>query len=316
VKPPAFRDLPVAPGAPAESSWGVFGDDDELGTLNLLGPEGVVAAAGLVETGEVFRLDTPIGYADPPLFGRSPHDHRILDWRHRGFLAFDDELDRYNTSEGAQWDGLGHVGHPEHGFYNGVAADDIVGRRRLGIHLWAHRVVGRGALVDLFAYRGAVGRPIDPFDQVAYTVEDVEAAVAAQVGTVAPGSILMVRTGWMGAYRAASQASRTAMADADQLRSCGLEATSRMVEWLWDHRVAALATDCPAVEPFPWDGADPDALHHRTLALLGMPIGEQFDLEALAAHSAADGRYESMFVSAPLVLRGGVNSPPNAVAIK
>ena len=83
-----------------------------------------------------------------------------------------------------------------------------------------------------------------------------------------------------------------------------------------DHRLAAVGTDCPAVEPWPWDFSDEGALHYRTLCLLGLPIGEQFNLEELAADCAADNRYEFMLVSAPMNLEGGIASPPNAVAIK
>jgi hypothetical protein len=47
-----------------------------------------------------------------------------------------------------------------------------------------------------------------------------------------------------------------------------------------------------------------------------MPIGEMFQLDALADACAADGSYEFFFTSAPLNKRGGVASPPNALAIK
>jgi hypothetical protein len=50
--------------------------------------------------------------------------------------------------------------------------------------------------------------------------------------------------------------------------------------------------------------------------MFGMPIGELWDFEELAADCAADSRYEFMLVSAPLYIPGGVGSPPNAYAIK
>jgi len=37
-KIPTFDQLPVKKDAPAESSWGVFGDDDQFGCLNFLSP--------------------------------------------------------------------------------------------------------------------------------------------------------------------------------------------------------------------------------------------------------------------------------------
>lgn len=45
-------------------------------------------------------------------------------------------------------------------------------------------------------------------------------------------------------------------------------------------------------------------------------IGEQFNLEDLAADCTQDKVYECMLVSVPLYLVGGIASPPNAVAIK
>ena len=52
------------------------------------------------------------------------------------------------------------------------------------------------------------------------------------------------------------------------------------------------------------------------IGLWGMPIGEMFQLDELAAACATDGRYEFFLTSAPLNKRGGVASPPNALAIK
>ena len=106
------------------------------------------------------------------------------------------------------------------------------------------------------------------------------------------------------------------MAPMDKMRSAGIEATREMVAWMWNNRVAAIGTDCPAVEAFPSDFTDEGILHYRTLPLLGLPLGELFVLAPLAEDCAPDRRYEFMVVSAPLNVEGGIASPPNAVAIK
>lgn len=318
-KLPRFSELPVRKGAPPESNWGVFGDDDELGCLNFLTEGGVIEAAGLVRKGRVFRLDTPINYATPPLFNRNPARHTIVSFEQYGLLGHDDSLDDYNTQEGSQWDGLGHVGHIRHrAYYNGVTDDQIQDGTggKLGIHKWSNKVVGRGVLVDARRYTEAQGRPLDPLAKTAYTLRDLREALAAQKTELAPGSILLVRTGWMGAYLAASAEQKKAMAPLADLTACGIESSSELVGWLWDNRVAAIGTDCPAVEPWPWSFADEGALHYRTLSMMGLPLGEQFVLDDLAADCAEDGRYEFMLVSAPMHLQGGIASPPNAVAIK
>jgi len=318
-KVPRFADLPVKPDKPKESSWGVFGDDDELGCLNFLSAEGVVEAARLVRKGLVFRLDTKINYAKPPLFARAPAKHNIMSFERFGLLGFDDSLDSYNTQEGSQWDGLGHVGHIKHqAYYNGVKDSEIKegGGGKLSIHKWANKVVGRGVLIDAFKHRSEAGRPLNPLTDEKYTLKDLQEALKAQAGSLKPGSILLVRTGWMQAYEKSSQAEKTAMAPLEALTACGIDPSREMVGWLWDNRVAAIGTDCPAVEPWPWDFKDAGAIHYRTLSMLGLPLGEQFILDPLAADCAADQRYEFMMVSVPMNLEGGIASPPNAVAIK
>jgi kynurenine formamidase len=315
-KIPTFDQLPVKPGAPPESAWGVFGDDDQAGCINFLTPEGVVEAARLVQSGKVFRLDAKIGFADPPVFGRAQYRHEIIKLAP---YAHDDCLHNYNTQEGSQWDGLGHVGHERYqAFYNGVKVEEITGGpdSKLGIQHWADRFVGRGVLIDAWEYRKAQGRPIQPFEQDAITLDDLKGALAAQRTALKPGSILLLRTGWMEAYATLSPEQRRNMAPPDKLKSTGIEATREMVAWLWDNRVAAIGSDCPGVEVLPIDFTDDKAIHFRALPLLGLPLGEQFVLAPLAEDCARDGRYEFMVVSAPLNLEGGIASPPNAVAIK
>jgi len=316
-KIPKFSQLPVRPDAPPDSNWGVFGDDDEVGCVNFLTEDGIVEAAKLVRKGKVFRLDTPLNYANPPLFDREPVKHTKKSFESLGLLGFDDVLDQYNTQEGSQWDGLGHVGNLNaKAFYNGVTNDQIKQSAKLGIHNWADRFVGRGVLVDAFRFRADKGRPVNPLNDERYSLDDLKQALTAQSTELKPGSILLVRTGWMQAYLGASPAQKREMAPLNKLKACGIDDSREMVSWLWDSRIAAIGTDCPAVEPWPWDFRDNGALHYRTLSLLGLPLGEQFNLEKLAADCAGDKRYEFMLVSVPLHLVGGIASPPNAVAIK
>jgi kynurenine formamidase len=313
---PSFDDLPVRKDAPPESSWGVFGDNDALGCLNFLTPAGIVDAAQLVKTGKVFRLDAKIGFAKPPLFGRSSVVHGVTVL---GPMANDDSLDHFNTQEGSQWDGLGHVGHVKHGlFYNGVKVEEIrdEGNAKLGIHHWADKFVGRGVLIDAFGHRKRLGRAAEPLKRDVYTLDELKAALQAQGTELKPGSILLVRTGWMESYENLSADEKRALAPMDKLASMGIEATRAMVAWLWNNRVAAIGTDCPSVEAFPFDFTDENALHYRALPLLGLPLGELFILAPLAEDCAKDKRYEFLLVSAPLNLEGGIASPPNAVVIK
>jgi kynurenine formamidase len=311
---PKFAQLPVKPDAPPQSSWGVFGDDDQLGCLNFLTAQGVIAAAALVRRGSVFRLDAPIGFATPPPI-RQPVKHTIRNYFDVGFSALDDVLDNYNTQEGSQWDGYAHYGRKRDKlFYNGVKLDEIKSGPggKLSIHQWKNKIVGRGVLLDVFRYCMDQGRRLNPLTDEVYGIAELKAAAAQYGVELKPGTILLVRTGWMQAYLKTTAEERRR--DAPKRRSIGVERSAELMEWLWDNRIAAIGSDCPGVEPTPIEGKG--ILHHRALFLLGLPLGELFDLEELAEDCARDGVTEFMLVSAPLNLEGGIVSPPNAVAIK
>jgi kynurenine formamidase len=171
-------------------------------------------------------------------------------------------------------------------------------------------------LIDAVKYRAEQGRPIQPLTRDTVTLDDLKGALAAQQVTLTPGSVLLVRTGWMEAYEASSEAEKKAMAPMDKLKSAGVEASRAMVEFLWNNRVAAIGTDTPAAEPWPWNLTDPDALHHRALPLLGLPLGEQFVLKPLAEDCAQDGAWEFLLVAVPIHLDHGIATPANTVCIK
>lgn len=57
-------------------------------------------------------------------------------------------------------------------------------------------------------------------------------------------------------------------------------------------------------------------LHPILLAGWGTPIGELFDLEALARMCEKNERWSFFFTSAPLNYTGSVASPPNSLAIQ
>jgi kynurenine formamidase len=313
-KIPSFDQLPVKEDAPPESSWGVFGDDDQLGCLNFLTPQGVVDAARLVQAGKVFRLDAKIGFAKPPLFGRAAVSHQVVPLAP---FANDDLVNNFNTQEGSQWDGLAHIGHPGvERYYNGVQSDEIGPGGKLSIHQWAGRFVGRGTLIDAFGFCKAKGRDVQPFERDVFTLADLKGALEHQGTVLKPGAILLVRTGWMESYEQSTAEQRNALSTFAGVKCTGIEASRELAAWLWDHRVAAIATDSPAVEPMPSDFADMGILHYRALPLLGLPLGELFVLAPLAEDCARDRRYEFMMVSAPMTLEGGIATPPNAIAIK
>ncbi len=152
---PSYAQLPVREGAPAGSAWGVFGDQDEVGTINLLTPARVRAAKDSIKSGKVFSLNLPIDVPNPPLFTRQAHRHTIKNFGGAMEFVLDDYLDNFYPQASSQWDALCHVMHPELGAYNGVPKTEITGRggTRLGIDNLARRgIAGRGVLADIARY--------------------------------------------------------------------------------------------------------------------------------------------------------------------
>jgi hypothetical protein len=111
----------------------------------------------------------------------------------------------------------------------------------------------------------------------------------------------------------------------------GLAPGTATVRFLWDLHIAAIAADNPGLEIEPAgsnlspaelaESRQPDRHHERSahfslLPLLGIPIGELWDLSALAEACASDERWTCLLTSAPLNLASGVATPPNAIAIR
>jgi kynurenine formamidase len=314
---PAYDDLPIDPSAPAASSWGVFGPDDQVGTVNLLTADRVRSAAQLVRKGAVFSLNLDLEQPDPPLSGRRPMKHTIG----RDAVSTDDWYDDFFPQRSSQWDALCHVGHPEHGFYNGCRWEDITGRpgSRNGIENWARRgISGRFVLADIGRYFEREGKPLDHTEDVAVGADDLAAVLADQGVALQGGDILLLRFGFLTWYHGTDADGRAyAAGDVTKIGNPGLSPDESTARWLWDNHVAAVATDNAALEKLPIDTGSVDTfLHFRVIAMLGIAVGELFDLDALAADCAEDGVYEGMFAAAPLNKVGGSGSPANALAFK
>lgn len=320
MKLPSYDELPIKAGLPPRSSWGVWGEDDELGAINLLTADRVLRGLGLAKFGRVFPLNWDLEQPNPPFYGRQTMVHNI-DRPLPGHQILDDSIDQFFTQASSQWDALCHVGHPEHGFYNGRTDEDFSGQvgTRNGIEHYARRgIVGRGVLLDVARQFAAEGNPIDGGARVEFTPADLERTRIAQNLIFETGDILIIRTGWMEWYVDADESVKNDLANDSlaRLKTPGVIGGEEMAKYLWDGHFAAVAADNPAFEAWPHELKVDEYLHFRLLALLGIPMGEMWYLEDLARDCADDGVYEFLFTSAPLNLRGGVGSPPNALVIK
>ena len=318
-KLPSYDQLPVKEGAPRGSAWGLFGDDDQIGTVNLMTAQKAIEAARLVKKGALFPLNLPIDVPHEEIYARKPPIHHIEE--HAG-ISREDWLDSFYPQASSQWDGLRHIRHPRDGFYNGVKEEEVTLEpgSKLGIEHWAQRgMVARGVLLDLERFRRQSGQPIDCRSSEVIRKDILEACARAQGVEVRPGDVLILRFGWIKWYLEESSPEEREGLNTDYvgtgLTFPGIGPSEEMAEYLWDLHIAAVAADNPAVNHWP-PTPETGFLHFKLIPHFGMPMGELWYLEELAADCAQDRVYEFMLTSAPLNVPGGVGSPPNALAIK
>jgi kynurenine formamidase len=292
-------------------NWGRWGTDDQIGTLNLITPQRIAAAAGLVRRGTVFDLSLALDENGPQPGGNGRYNaqHKMTLRDHglpAGMAAFDDEV-QLALQGSTQWDALAHVGYDGY-LYNGVPYDAVTerGAERNSIDHVVDRVVGRGVLLDIGRLLGLDELP-GGFEITPDLLDKAEQAAGSQV---TGGDIVLVRTGWK---RLFERGERDAFMDRSFAPGLGLD-TCR---WLYERDVAAVATDTQAVEVKPpRDGEATHPVHMVLVRDMGMTMGELFDLEALAADCAGDGVHEFFFCAAPLKITGAVGSPITPLAIK
>ena len=271
---------------PDGSTWGDWGDDDELGRINLLTPEKVLQGVREVQAGISFCLSLPLDFPGgtalnqrryPPKLAPTEdldgnpatfynvHQRDIPKWgspRHVDVWA-DDNVTlslQYST----QWDSLAHAGAEfdadgdgveEAVFYNGYRSGvDLVGPQADaagdgGEHLCFAHHLG----LEHMAATGVQGRGVlvDLAHHLGHDFRGVtramlEEIMAADSVVVEPGDILLLHTGFATKVLEWNR-------DPDPVlinRMCTyLDARDdALLEWIADSQIAALVADNYAVE--------------------------------------------------------------------
>ncbi|KAM0689212.1 hypothetical protein Q7P36_011289 [Cladosporium allicinum] len=315
---PKFSDLPLDKNGPHHNAWGLYGANDQLGTLNRLTNEIVTSAAKEIKTGTRISLNWPLdAQGTQPFFGRQAFHQELYQKPPR---IVNDDVWTFNTQSSSQWDGLRHFGYQkEKVFYNGVTLDDIHGTNGKqcsnvnGIGAWSEQgIVGRGVLLDYHEWRLSQNRSHDAFATSSISLADLKAVAEAQGTEIRFGDILLVRSGYMHAYNNLDKEKINALREKMPPTFAGVEQSEEMLQFMWEN-LAACAGDHPSWEA--WPTQKDWSCHEVMLAGWGMPIGELFDLEALGKHCKETGRYEFFVVSEPVNVPAGVASPPNILAI-
>jgi kynurenine formamidase len=294
------------------NSWGRWGPDDQRGTLNLITPAAVRRAVALPVDGRAISLAIPLSEDGPQLGfvkGRT-NPTRTMVAVHDGLddspagVRFNDDAVQMGLQAATHWDSLAHVSYAGR-MWNGHATDvvDEHGARRLGIDN-VGPLLGRGILLDVARAAG-----VDRLDGgLALTPEHLEAAESMAGVTVGAGDLVLLRTGQMQLLRAGDKLGYAVSTAGPSLQT---------VRWFHERDVAAVATDNLSFEVFP---GEVDGLllpvHMLHIVEMGLVQGQNFDLEALSADCAADGRYEFLLVATPEPFVHACGSPVVPVAVK
>ncbi|MEV4433484.1 cyclase family protein [Streptomyces sp. NPDC049585] len=304
--PSEFHEL-----AKRVNNWGRWGEEDEIGTLNLITDAVVREAAATVTSGRRIPLALPLqqdGVQTGVIPGRVNPLHTMVAINAEifgpGTVATSDDVVTMGLQAATHWDGLAHVSHSGL-LYNGRPADSVTAHGRAafsGVEKAGH-IVSRGVLLDVARALG-----VDRLDGGhAVTPQDLEAAEELAGVRVRSGDIALVRTGQIQLYLGGDK-------QAYAYPSPGF--SIRAPEWFHARDVAAVANDTLTFEIFP-----PEIenlwmpVHALDLVEMGMPQGQNWNLEALSEACAEQRRYAFLLAAMPEPFVGGTGTPVAPVAV-
>ncbi len=274
----------------ARRNWGRWGDNDQVGAINLITAEKRRAAAGLVQSGRTVSLsrtfEPPQHFMTKSALGNG--GGYVMDYL--GFI--------YHGSTITHIDALCHIWDGD-GMWQGHDPDEDItteGAHFADITHWKEGIITKGVLIDVPRHRGAphvtVAEPV--------TADELDAIVRAENVTVEPGDALLVHSGWA-AYMAS---------DPDPSQGGpGLHASC--AEFIRDHDVALLGWDLMDARPQD-DLAWPV---HGVLFNFGVALLDNALLEPIADACAEENRWSFMFQALPLNVARGTGSPANPIAM-
>lgn len=262
------------------SNRGRWGDDDELGTLNLIDATARRRAAALVQEGTVVRLGRPL-----PMAGSTVATHPVV---HRMLAGpADAALDTLDiTTHDPQITHLDALGHTylrgtTYNHRRQAEVQTATGLTTLSVATMRDGIFTRGVLLDIAAARG-----VDHLAADAYvTAADLDAAERSAGVTVSAGDAVIVHVG------RAERLAAESLTDFPVPRA-GLHADA--MPWLRDRDVAVFLGDC--TERLPGEAA-PIALplHQIGAVSMGLCLIDGALTSQLVLACRAAGRYEFLF---------------------
>jgi kynurenine formamidase len=289
-------------------NWRRWAQRGERGALNHLTPDRVAAAARLASSGITVTLSRPLD-TQARIDNPQPADHHMTmltdvdvgsgDMRFtKDYIGVD-----YHNEGHSHIDAFCHVAFQGR-FYGGAPQESVTARgaQAGSIELLRDGLVGRGVLLDIPRLRDVPW--IEPGDHVRR--EDLEAAERVQGVAVGPGDILLVRTG---------HARRLAEREPWNTGAAKAGLHPDAARFVFERCVTALGSDGNNdTAPSAVEGVG-FPIHVLALTAMGVHLLDYLQFEDLAARCLEIGRWEFLFVAAPLRIARGTGSPLNPIAV-
>ena len=339
---------------PEGSTWGDWGEDDELGRINLITSEKVLQGVREVQAGISFSLSLPLDFPGgsalnqrryPPIT-RPTEDLKYQpdtffnviakDSIHRNYIdVWSDDMVTLWTQYSTQWDALVHQGAlfdadgdgvPEAVYYNGYRAGEHIigpgpdakgdgsGSVSFARHLGLEHMAAHG--VQGRAVLIDVAHHLDNTPEwTPVSMKTLREIMAADNVVVRPGDMVLLHTGFATQILAWDRNPDASKVQAMYPYLDGND--DEVLEWIAESQMSALIADNYAVEGWAAPSREPHTLiqvHHLCLFKLGIPLGELWYLHDLAKWLRENNRSSFLLTAPPLRLPGVAGSPLTPVA--
>ncbi|MET0662590.1 MAG: cyclase family protein [Ilumatobacteraceae bacterium] len=286
---------------PERSTWGDWGDDDELGRINLITPEKVLQGVAEVQAGVSFCLSLPLDFPGGTVLNQRRRPPRLaptedldgnpetffnihmsdMDPRYVDMWADDDVT--LSLQYSTQWDALAHAGAEfdvdgdgveTPVYYNGYRAhDDIVGPHHDAAgDGCGHASFGKHLGLEHMAYHGVQGRGvlIDIAHHLGHEwrgidLQTLQEIMDADNVVVEPGDMVLLHTGFATEILLWNKN----IDPRKVFTTCSyLDAhDDALLDWIVDSQISALIADNYAVEGLVAAHRDPDPERHSFLPI-------------------------------------------------
>ena len=298
-----FTSVAFAQDECEPSKWGA---EDQIGNLNLISAESVLAAASLVKEGKVYSLGITIDSTTPAFPPRGMNLYVVQPGQqHEGQpyenMTYNDDIISGWFGIGSQLDGLGHIGDPAGTYYNCNESTEIAtitGLTKLGIET-VPPMVARGIVLDMAGHFGVDSMEAGQM----FTVEDVQAVEEKQGTPIKEGDVVLFHTGWTDAKLEA---------EPDVWVAAEPGQSEEVASYLVSKNVIAAGADTWGLDVVPPQHENrPFQGHVILLQQNGIFILETMNTGPLVR----DGVHEFLFVLGQAKVRGAVQMYINPVAI-